>query len=383
METVPVGGRRLRHAALAGRKLVLDERRGVSRKELAAAARDAEKAFDLRPALRLVLGELVGCYGEREIDGRLMVWPSNDYLVERSGLSERAIRHAVRDLVDLQLVTPKDSANGKRFAIRNKEGDVVDAYGFDLTPLYARRAEFAGLVLRKRQLEEIRSRQFDEITIARRATEEALYALEVHFPKIDRSEFEEELERLRASVPRRSSAAPIEGLASLFTSLREKVEETFYQAGNAGSSCRHKEDNNDSPSETCTKAFQGKAEPPAPEPDHLHRVPLGLVVEACPALADYGRDVRSEADLVAAARFLRSSIGANEDAWREAQERLGLFRASAALVFVLQLHTDDVAAGRNHIKNPGGYFRALVRMIDEGKFSLVAELGALRRRHTL
>lgn len=383
MNTVPIGGRRLRHAALAARKFELDEGRGVSRKELAVAARDAEKAFDLRPALRLVLGELVGCYGEQELAGRLMVWPSNEFLTSRTGLSERAIRHAIRDLVDLKLLTPKDSANGKRFAIRDRDGQIVDAFGFDLTPLHARRAEFAGEVLRRKHAAEARSRQFDELTIARRATEEALYALEVHFPAIDRSNLETDLERLRSAIPRRSSALPIEELVRMFTSLRERVEQAFYEAGNAGNSCRHYETNNEFSSETCDKAFQGKAEPPVTETDGQHRVPLALVLEACPALADFGQSVRNEAELVAAARFLRPTLGAHEDAWREAQEKLGLVRASIALVFVLQIHTDDAASGRNHIKNPGGYFRALVRMIDEGRFSLAAELGALRRRHSL
>ena len=143
MHTASTGGRRLRHAALAARQLALDPGRSITRKELSAAAREAEKALQLRPTLRLVLSELVACWGEQAWD-RVLVWPSNDHLVSRTGLTERAIRFAMRGLIDLQLIVPKDSPNGKRYAIRDLAGEIVDAFGFDLTPLYARRGEWAG-----------------------------------------------------------------------------------------------------------------------------------------------------------------------------------------------------------------------------------------------
>ena len=112
------GGRRLTTAALEGRERRLDDNRVVSRKELAAIGRDAMKGLLMRPSLRLVLGELIGCWGETMVQDRILVWPSNEYLVRRTGLSERAVRYGIRGLVDLGIMTPKDSANGKRFAAR-------------------------------------------------------------------------------------------------------------------------------------------------------------------------------------------------------------------------------------------------------------------------
>jgi replication initiation protein RepC len=105
MQLASSGGRRLRHAPLAARKLALEAGRTVTRKELSAAAREAEKALQLRPTLRLVLSELVACWGEQGWD-RLLVWPSNTYLESRTGLTERAIRFAIRGLIDLQLISP-------------------------------------------------------------------------------------------------------------------------------------------------------------------------------------------------------------------------------------------------------------------------------------
>ncbi|WP_457094531.1 helix-turn-helix domain-containing protein, partial [Microvirga sp. P5_D2] len=203
MQLASSGGRRLRHAALASRKVALENGRTVTRKELSAAARDAAKALDLRPAQRTVLSELVACWGEQEWD-RLLVWPSNDYLIGRTGLTERAIRRILRQLVDLELISPKDSPNGKRFAVKDLSGQIIDAYGFDLTPIYVRRGDWTVRLIEQKQLREVRKRAFDEVTICRRATEEALRALAEHFPEVDRTDFEVRLKDLQARTPTRS-----------------------------------------------------------------------------------------------------------------------------------------------------------------------------------
>ena len=107
-----------------------------------------------------------------------------------------------------------------------------------------------------------------------------------------------------------------------------------------------------------------------------------MILEACPTLSDYGQPVRDLADIVSAGRYLRASLGAHESAWAEAVEEIGTVRAAIAVIYVLQLYEDDVAknGGESRIKNPGGYFRALVRMIKAGKLDLGVELLAMRRR---
>jgi replication initiation protein RepC len=373
------GGRRLRHAALAGRKLALEIGRTVTRKELSAAGREAEKALELRPTLRLVLSELVACWGEQAWD-RLLVWPSNDYLESRTGLTERAIRFAIRALTDLQLIVPKDSPNGKRYAIKDLSGEIVDAFGFDLTPLYTRRGEWAALVVEQKQLRLMQKHAFDEVTICRRATEEALGALAQHFPTVDRAELDARRQALQERTPKRSTAMLPADILEAWQSLRNHTEETFYQAGNGGIRFRHSKANNKFPSETCNNGFPKKAgsvlrtEQP---PEHLSPA---LIVEACPTLADFGEPIRDVPDLVRAGRYLRASLGAHESAWTEAVAEIGAVRAAVAVIYVLQIYDDDVSSGANRIKNPGGYFRALIRMVKAGKIDLEVELLAMRRR---
>lgn len=379
MQTAHSGGRRLTMAALASRRHELEDGRSVSRKELSSVARDAAKALSLRPTLRLVLDELVACWGEQPWD-RLLVWPSNEHLVSRTGLSERAIRISIRSMIELQLLAPKDSANGKRFAVRDRAGEIVDAFGFDLTPIYARRGEWVTLLAEQKQARDACKRMLEEITICRRAVEEALSAIAERFPTHDIGALENETIRLRELQPRRS-AEPSDELLGQWKDLRKKAEETFYELGNAGTRCRHNETNNGSPSEPCNK---GSAKEPGlvrqteQVPSHLS---VESILEACPALLDaYDRPVRDHVDLVHAGRYLRASIGAHESAWREATERLGSVRAAIAVVYVLQLHSDDVSEGTHRIQNPGGYFRALVRLIGDGRVDLDLELMTLRRK---
>ncbi|MFC1456587.1 plasmid replication protein RepC [Microvirga arabica] len=381
MQLASSGGRRLRHAALVARELALEDGRTVARKELSAAARDAAKALELRNGPRSVLSELVACWGEQEWE-RLLVWPSNDYLVNRTGLSERGIRKAFRVLIDQQLIVPKESPNGKRYAVKDLAGEVVDAFGFDLTPVYARRGEWAERLIEQKQAREARKRTFDEITIARRAAQEALGSLSREYPDLDRSDLENRLQGLLARTPLRSTKVMPVDMLDEWKTLRSACEEAYYKAGYAGTQCRHTNNNNGSPSKPCNKSFPKKAEAVRSIEQTSEHLSPELILEACPTLSDYGQPVRDLADIVSAGRYLRASLGAHESAWAEAVEEVGPVRAAIAVIYVLQLYEDDAAknGGESRIKNPGGYFRAMVRMVKAGKIDLAVELLAMRRR---
>ncbi|WP_046867045.1 plasmid replication protein RepC [Microvirga massiliensis] len=373
------GGRRLKPAALAAKTFALEKERTVSKGELRQANDDAQKALKLRPSVRMVLSKLVACWGEHEWD-RLLVWPSNEWLMAGTGLSERAVRNAIRELIELQLVVPKDSANGKRFAVRDATGKVIDAYGLDLTPLYVRRGEWKAKLAEQKVLIGLRKQVLEEITICRRATEEALTALALHFPDVDRSEFEHRFEGLRARSRRLSRLAHPSELLVAWQELRSLVEKAFLESGNGGTKCRHIDSESKSPSETCDKGIRptARSEPHPGSAEDPSAV--AAIVEACPTVRDYHRPVRELGDIIAAGRYLRASLGAHESAWQEAVAAIGPLEAAASVLYVLQLYADDVERGRNQIRNPGGYFRTIVRMVKAGKIDLWAEIRAMRRR---
>src|SRR5690606_38830994 len=79
-------------------------------------------------------------------DGELIVWPSNEQLMARAnGLPATTLRRHLGVLVDCGIIIRRDSPNGKRFARKGRDGEIEQAYGFDLSPIVARAEEYKSL----------------------------------------------------------------------------------------------------------------------------------------------------------------------------------------------------------------------------------------------
>lgn len=77
---------------------------------------------------------------------RPIVWPSAAMQENAMCLGSSQIKRLNRRLVELGLVVMKDSPNGKRYGRRARpNGPIIEAYGFDLSPLADRMAEFEAI----------------------------------------------------------------------------------------------------------------------------------------------------------------------------------------------------------------------------------------------
>ena len=103
-----------------------------------------------------------------ERGGRPIVWPSALLQQEALGVSETQAKRLNRYLIELGLITMKDSPNGKRYGRRDARGRIVEAYGFDLSPLAARYQEFVQLAEEGRAEREAMGRLRRRATIARK-----------------------------------------------------------------------------------------------------------------------------------------------------------------------------------------------------------------------
>ena len=103
-----------------------------------------------------------------ERGGRPIVWPSALLEQEALGLSETQAKRLNRCLIEAGLVTMRDSPNGKRYGRRDPKGRIVEAYGFDLSPLAARYDEFVRLAEEGRAEREAMGRLRRRATIARK-----------------------------------------------------------------------------------------------------------------------------------------------------------------------------------------------------------------------
>ena len=96
--------------------------------------------------------------------GRPIVWPSASLQQDALGLSPTQVKALNRALIEAGVVTMKDSPNGKRYGVRDRAGRITEAYGFDLSPIAARHAEFVRLA------EEARAERAEMGRLRRRAT---------------------------------------------------------------------------------------------------------------------------------------------------------------------------------------------------------------------
>ena len=99
-----------------------------------------------------------------EPSSRPIVWPSAALQQQEMGLGASQVKNLNRHLVELGLVVMRDSPNGKRYGRRGPDRRIVEAYGFDLSPIASRFAEFHAVAQAGR---EERTRL---LTLRRRAT---------------------------------------------------------------------------------------------------------------------------------------------------------------------------------------------------------------------
>lgn len=340
-----------------------DRRKLYKLKNLAAVA------LGLSKSQIAVLNSLIS-YFQEPIAGRLLVWPSNQSLMTATGYSERAVRLAIRQLISIGIIQPKDSANGKRFADRSPTKQILDAFGFDLAPLLLREKEFKDSVLEIEARKEMQSRQLDDITICRRQVQEFLRAFGELDASIDMSTLQSAFDQMVERTPRRSLNRFPGPLLAEWSALL-KVTEHQYHTAFAGNDCRHKENNNDIPEQSCSNG-QG-------EMVRGETVSLPDLIAACPDAIEQAGAVRREGDLIQAASVLRGVYGTHRTAWEEACDDLGRPRAAVLFFYLLQLYEDD-QRGRRTINNFGGLFRSWARKVAAGEVDLTKEIHAMRRK---
>ena len=151
LSTTPFGRRPLSLAMVASQVAAqgapAETRQSTSGKSSALSAQARPRSAS--PIARLaVLNALLTFHPETALTGDddLIVFPSNEQLALRAhGMPPATLRRHLAALVDCGLVIRRDSPNGKRYARKGQGGAIETAFGFDLTPLVARAAEFERL----------------------------------------------------------------------------------------------------------------------------------------------------------------------------------------------------------------------------------------------
>ncbi len=324
----------------------------------------------------------------------LTVFPSNRELSLRAhGMAPATLRRHLAALVDAGLILRRDSANGKRFARRGADGEVAEAFGFDLTPLVARAAEIERLAEEARAEARARALTREKITLLRRDAAKMIETGRAEGVPGDWARLALRLAALVAEPMRLLSAAQMAACASSLAALADEARnllESFVSHKNMSASESHSERHrqnqttNHPESELSLRdgeaaALEIKSADIAP-PDgdkaaKIRAFPLGMVLSACPDIVDFAPGGISHwREFREAAEVARSALGVSPDAWAQAREVLGADDAAIAVAAILQRGSDITSAG--------GYLRALTAKAREGQFSLGPLLMSLLRRKT-
>ncbi|WP_011578979.1 MULTISPECIES: plasmid replication protein RepC [Chelativorans] len=323
-----------------------------------------------------ILAALLSFHPDNELseEGGLIVFPSNKQLSLRAhGMPDTTLRRHLGNLVDCGIIIRRDSPNGKRYARKGRGGELEEAFGFSLAPLLARAEAFQDAAERIQAENRALKLMRERITLYRRDIGKLIEAaVEEGVP----GNWTGILERFRAIVdrlPRRATATELEPFVARLANLREEVDNILNSHMNAENPDGNESHNGRQHSNSNTDHFiefepaleksgdEAAAAKETPEP--LKGYPLGLVLRACPDIADYSTSgIASWRDLMATAAQVRGYLGVSPSAYADALDVMG--QETTAIVIACMLQR------ANHINSAGGYLRTLTEKARAGQFSV-------------
>jgi replication initiation protein RepC len=347
-----------------------------------------------------------------------IVWPSSSTQQDALGLSATRVKALNRALIDAGLITMKDSPNGKRYGRRNpKDRHIVEAYGFDLSPIAARHAEFVRLAAEAKAERAEIGRLRRRATIARNGITQILEtAAEYGFAgeewatlirdsrnltqALRRVERPEELAIGVESLERRQRQVR-ERLEMLLAAIAREVPGVVDSDPKGAENGPHQYTYKPSlyPEQDTVVASEGcgsgriEQEPSAresgaggdtakPAPAERHRTDSGTVMRLstdelvllAPRLRAYLKTpTPAWPEIVDAAGWLRGELGVSKSLWGDACLAMGREAAAIAIAIVS-------AKPAEHFRStPGGYFHGMVAKAKAGELNLARTVWGLRQ----
>jgi len=358
--------------------------RPVNKWELLRELSKAQAAFGVSERDLTVLQGLLSFFPDDALGGNaeMVVFPSNKAICERlNGMPCSTMRRHLARLVEAGLLQRRDSPNGKRYV--RKHGEDRVAFGFDLSPLYCQSEEIARAAEAVREAEE-RVRRLREVVSLMRRDLAALaeFGDEIQ-PGLGFWDQLRDKAALTARALRRKLSiedlaayrADLEALLDQARNIIDGPETEEMNTNDAHSERHHHNSNKESidlePALEKSGAAAGVPDVDTDEPvadvdeqdtRHLPKIPLHLVIAACPSLKSfYQGEIRHWHQLFDAACHVRPAMGISASAWEEAQRFMGPEQASIVVSAMLERFED--------IRSPGGYLRALTAKAAAGEFS--------------
>ncbi len=352
---------------------------------------------------------------------RPIVWPSAAMQQDALGLSPTRVKALNRALIEAGLITMRDSPNGKRYGRRDGHKRIVEAYGFDLSPLAARYGEFVRLAEEARAERAEIGRLRRRATIARNGITQILETAAEYglcgeeWGTLDR-ETRTLVRALRRVETPAEMALGVDNLERRQHSARERLELLLAEAASVVSETVNPDPKGAEigphqytykptpyPSEDTVLAFEGckspaggdVSQPPASalpqgagrervaEPggkpgrsdrSTVMRLTTDELAQLAPRLRPYLKTPSPAwPDIVEAADWLRGELGISKSLWGDACLAMGREQAAIGVAIVS-------AKPAEHFRStPGGYFHGMVAKAKAGELNLLRTIWGLRQ----
>lgn len=374
----------------------------IDRNDLYRILDGAKTAVGLSASALETLKHLIGYTRPDDYkgDARPIAWPSNFTLAELAGVTESAIKARLRQLRTLALITMRDAAHGRRRGQRSEAGEIVSAYGIDLSPLRARFEELKAAAEAHSAFSRLDKRGRQEIARVRRIVGQALaQAADMRLTGAHWVALQDSIEGIarQATAARasRDEAAYKDALARL-PEVEEQVGRTIDQfmfsddSDGLGSKSLPSIQLQTKPYFNSVQALQrcsldrersadDAAVLPASPSNSAFKTSPRELVEMFPTTAMYvDRTQPKWIDLHRAAARLRHDLGIRTGTWVDALDRLGADGASIAVMITAE------RGARNEIRiTPGAYFAGMMTRAQRGDLDLSKSLWGFRTEPAL
>jgi replication initiation protein RepC len=410
---------------LAEKHAQAGERLSIPKSQAIVAAKKVAASIGLK-SQDLLLLDTFGAVTQTqdwEQGRRPIVWPSNIFLMDQTGFSLATLRRHIRRLCEAGVIWMKDSPNGKRWGKRDDDGVIVEAYGFDLSPLSARTVEFEHLHAQIQEERRFCASTRNSITITRRVIRAKIEKALDSGLRGPWRDLRDEFDVLLEALPKRSTAPnKLLDILDWFKAFKDRVEQAFEDAFDWPEESDEQDlthepsdgsnvvlfDKNmrptsltnethilttKQPNPVTSNRFEKKhaaktvpETPPLVEDERSEEVDLDInwsshgrkrgsevdirmLMIACPHFAEMARNlengyIRSWNDLHRAAAKVRGMAGISEDAWNAANQVMGPAIAAATIALIF----DKQSTGE--VNSAGGYLRAMVQRAQNGELHL-------------
>ncbi len=358
---------------------------------------------------------------------RPIVWSSNAFLEEQTGLSISAVQRHIRRLLEVGIVFMKDSPNGKRWGRRGADGHIIEAYGFDLGPLSARAEEFEALHEERQEERRLAATLRNKITVSRRIIRSKIEQALESCLKGPWHALQQEFASLLENLPSRKEASQrLLDILDYFKAFEEKVTDYFKQGFKSVENKEEVKETNDfnqkmTPSNTIStthiqttkklKIVNSNIKDKKKEPfceisgnqefknepeistnkregaekiywsshqndqktkkrdEKTPKFEISTLMGACPQFAQMARALKEDyihnwQDLYDVSEKIKRIIGISDDAWQVASQVLGPYRAAASLALIYDKYSNG------EVQSTGGYLRAMIEREKTGHLYL-------------